>query len=826
VTVTEDGTTSASRNVSAAASDVDGDDLTFSIQGSGVGTYGTPSVTGAGVWSYTLNNNAAVVQALTDGETKTDTFTLQVSDGNGGTATTSITVNVQGNNDVPVIPAVTIQADENYGAVSVSNVGVTPIAYSVDLASVVTDAEDAATSLIYSINTPIDQEGTFTLAGSVLKFDPGASFQYLGREQTTTVATSLTVTDSESESTTGTVTVIVTGTNDVPVANSDTATTVENPSGSAPVTVTMDVLDNDFDYDGNASITLSMPSNPAHGTAAVGTDGRGSPVLEYTPEDDFFGFDTFTYQISDEFGATSSATVTVFVQEAQAPPPNGFSASLTFYVDGDANHPAGSLEVETLGVSPNKVQIAFVLDASGSIGSANWDIIESAVAGAVDDLGGLFVGSQTELEVKLIQFSGSVTFNSDPPYTIVSPTDTAADTSALDRALLESVSFTGGGTNWNAAFNAAETYFVADTTNAIQVMYFVTDGNPNSTAANGTWDETSADLRGDGVDINVFAIGGYVDDANINLIEGNPATDPVNTLASAADLTDSFAASPLFNPVLDDFILDIVSDGVLFADITLGSTLVAVSGLNYDLALADINGLADILGDSNQFIATAVYDVGAVDLVEIVEVGDLSKFSTAQDRQGTDGNDLILGSDFADTIDGGLGNDLILAYAGDDEIMVGGDTAAAIDGGDGRDVLSLSFVGVIDLQGLNAANVEVLDLTNGDTQTLTMTTNDLLGLSGDGDVDLNAILTANGITSHGMDETTTILGDSNDQVQIALTASQELVQIGDTAGYTYDASNDVKVYQIQEGVSGGGFDVLATLGIDSDLDVTSNPMPT
>jgi hypothetical protein len=250
-----------------------------------------------------------------------------------------------------------------------------------------------------------------------------------------------------------------------------------------------------------------------------------------------------------------------------------------------------------------------------------------------------------------------------------------------------------------------------------------------------------------------------------------------------------------------------------------------VSGLNYDLALADIDGLADILGDSNQFIATAVYDVGAVDPVEIVEVGDLSKFSAAQDRQGTDGNDLMLGSDFADTIDGGLGNDLILAYAGDDEIMVGGDTAAALDGGDGRDVLSLSFVGVIDLQGLNAANVEVLDLTNGDTQTLTMTIDDLLGLSGDGDVDLNAILTANGITSHDVDETTTILGDSGDQVQIALTASQQLVQIGNTAGYTYDASNDVKVYQIQESVSGGGFDVLATLGIDSDLDVTSsNPI--
>ncbi len=157
-----------------------------------------------------------------------------------------------------------------------------------------------------------------------------------------------------------------------------------------------------------------------------------------------------------------------------------------------------------------------------------------------------------------------------------------------------------------------------------------------------------------------------------------------------------------------------------------------------------------------------------------------------------------------------------MTYAGDDEILVSGDTAVALDGGDGQDVLSLLFDGTIDLQDLNAKNIETLDLTNGTGQTLTLTLDDVLGLSNDGNLSLNALLAANGITDFDPTQTTTILGDTGDTVEITLTGDQQFAGVGDPAGYDDGAGNTIVAYQIQSGLD-GGFDILATLGIDADV---------
>jgi VCBS repeat-containing protein len=72
------------------------------------GTYGTLSINQAGQWNYFVANGQANVQALAAGETVTDEFTVQVSDGAGGFDTQTITVNVTGTNDAPVITGGTV----------------------------------------------------------------------------------------------------------------------------------------------------------------------------------------------------------------------------------------------------------------------------------------------------------------------------------------------------------------------------------------------------------------------------------------------------------------------------------------------------------------------------------------------------------------------------------------------------------------------------------------------------------------------------------------------------------------------------------------------
>jgi hypothetical protein len=91
-----------------------------------------------------------------------------------------------------------------------------------------------------------------------------------------------------------------TGSNSAPVAQNDNAATLKNTS------VSIDVLNNDTDPNGDA-IYLDSASNSLHGSAQVKNNR-----VEYTPQNNYVGFDTISYTITDGF-ATSTGTVTIFV---------------------------------------------------------------------------------------------------------------------------------------------------------------------------------------------------------------------------------------------------------------------------------------------------------------------------------------------------------------------------------------------------------------------------------------------------------------------------------------------------------------------------------
>ena len=100
--VKEDGTLTTAGQLTK--SDIDTNDThTWSIANSGNGQYGKFTLDQTGKWTYTLDNASAKVQALTEGQTVTDTITVTVNDGKGGTATQEITVTITGTNDVAKI---------------------------------------------------------------------------------------------------------------------------------------------------------------------------------------------------------------------------------------------------------------------------------------------------------------------------------------------------------------------------------------------------------------------------------------------------------------------------------------------------------------------------------------------------------------------------------------------------------------------------------------------------------------------------------------------------------------------------------------------------
>jgi VCBS repeat-containing protein len=102
--VQEESVLSTSGNVLGNDSDVDANDrLSVSDAGVRAGTYGSLTLNADGSYSYSLNNDALNVQSLAAGQQVTDTFTYTVDDGNGGSATSNLTVTVTGTNDVPVV---------------------------------------------------------------------------------------------------------------------------------------------------------------------------------------------------------------------------------------------------------------------------------------------------------------------------------------------------------------------------------------------------------------------------------------------------------------------------------------------------------------------------------------------------------------------------------------------------------------------------------------------------------------------------------------------------------------------------------------------------
>ncbi|MEA5047425.1 MAG: Ig-like domain-containing protein, partial [Eubacteriales bacterium] len=166
--------------------------------------------------------------------------------------------------------------------------------------------------------------GTTLIVLGKVRYTPNAN--YVGSDSFT-----YTVTDGNGGSSTATVTLNVTNVNDAPVAQNDEATCDEDSTVLIPVLVN----DSDIDTDVNSEETVTVSDL---GTASHGTIKKEGGAIRYTPSENYFGSDTFTYTISDKAGLTSTATVTVSVSpQPDAPIFIDLEDSYTIDEDSSAN---------------------------------------------------------------------------------------------------------------------------------------------------------------------------------------------------------------------------------------------------------------------------------------------------------------------------------------------------------------------------------------------------------------------------------------------------------------------------------------------------------
>jgi Bacterial Ig domain len=192
-----------------------------------------------------------------------DSFVVEVSDGNGGTDTATVSVTVRPLNDAPVADSAAIATPED-----------TPVTFELTASDVDGDA------LTFEV-TPPPAHGSLSCSAASCTFTPVRDFD--GGDVVVFRAT-----DPSGASGTVTVSITVTPVNDPPIADDLLITTDED----VPVGITLTATDVDGD-----PLTF-VAGTPTHGVVT-----GASPSILYEPSANFFGDDSFAFDVADGQGA-------------------------------------------------------------------------------------------------------------------------------------------------------------------------------------------------------------------------------------------------------------------------------------------------------------------------------------------------------------------------------------------------------------------------------------------------------------------------------------------------------------------------------------------
>ncbi|MCO7233574.1 MULTISPECIES: VCBS domain-containing protein, partial [unclassified Cobetia] len=498
------------------------------------GSYGSVTIAEDGSYTYTLDNTDPVIQALDVGDSLTDTFTYEISDGQGGTDTALLTITINGTNDAPVATddASTTDEDTELATADTTNVLDNDIDVDADSARVVSQVngsganvgqpvagseggdfilnadgswsfdpsgdfealkagESAVTTLTYQVSdglggvstatvsvtingvddvptltpatgdvtedTAVNNEGDLVATGTLaagaggdagedkftaatltgvygeLTVDADGNWAYSADNaqdavqqlnQGVELADTFTVTNADGVTTT-TVTITLTGVNDAPVAEADAGTTAEN--ANLVVDAVEGVLSNDTDIDtGSTSVVSQVAGSAAGVDAAVDMTGGGSITIAedgsyiFAPGTDFdtlavgeSATTTIAYTVQDDNGAESSSTLTITVTGTNDAPTVVATQGDQAHEDGEAitefsvadlfedvdngaelTYTAAQLP-DGLSLDPQTGVISGTLSSDASQGGTEGDGVHTVVLTADDGNGGVITTSFT-----------------------------------------------------------------------------------------------------------------------------------------------------------------------------------------------------------------------------------------------------------------------------------------------------------------------------------------------------------------------------------------------------------------------------------------------
>src|SRR5688572_750589 len=278
------GTPTATGNL--LATDVDNAADVFQAQLAGTATvngYGTYAVTADGVWTYTLDNSNAAVQALNVGSPAlTDSFTVKSEDGTEQV----VSITIHGSNDAAVITGTSIRSEERRGGKASRTRG-TPTATDNLLATDVDNAADVFQAQLAGTAT-VNGYGTYAVTAD------GVSTSALENSDAAVQALNVgspALTDSftvkSEDGTEQVVSITIHGSNDAAVITGTSIGDVTQPGGVAngtpgtpPATANLLATDVDNAADVFQAQLAGTATVNGYGTYAVTADGVWTYTLD------------------------------------------------------------------------------------------------------------------------------------------------------------------------------------------------------------------------------------------------------------------------------------------------------------------------------------------------------------------------------------------------------------------------------------------------------------------------------------------------------------------------------------------------------------------
>jgi Tfp pilus tip-associated adhesin PilY1 len=280
-------------------------DVEFDGQPLGVFGIDTPPSSGGVV----VNPDDTITYTPAANSNGTDAFSYSVTDGTTAPVSgTKVTVDVNPVNDAPTVASVptpvTVDEDQTL---------------SVDLSAVFADVDvpnegDSITiSVVGSDNPsllPVGDQVTGNLGGTLNAFDGVDLTLQPQPDQNGSAQLTIQAKDAAGASVQTTLNVTVDPVDDPPRPQTDSDATPED----TPIDIA--VLANDVEVDGQA-LTVTAATGASNGTLTVNADN----TVNYAPDADFNGTDTFTYTVTDNTtAAVSGTTVTIDVTQVDDAP--------------------------------------------------------------------------------------------------------------------------------------------------------------------------------------------------------------------------------------------------------------------------------------------------------------------------------------------------------------------------------------------------------------------------------------------------------------------------------------------------------------------------